>query len=351
MATYRYPNKVFTGAAGDTSGASFGADYVDYIKFRVVKTFTTQGNDTSYTGFLGANQGASEQSQTKSYGDEVYLYIPSSVQVNYAASYNSVPLGAVGMAAAQALKSSSSLDLASAIQGFAQSAGPEYAFSTVATGLAAIKDLTGTGGGQLSASQLSAVAQGKIFNPYMEQIFEAPGFRDHNFSFKLVARNKDEAKTIGQIIKFFKVHMLPNLQGYTPTELKSSQQVAPADPANANKDTAKPENNVNFNQFLNSKGVADNRWLTVPDRFDIAFHRFQTKNAGVISSGASALSLYKFKTCVLKSCQVNYTPDGQYTAFSPGTASGEDLQVPAVQIDLAFSETEIITAGDAAAGF
>lgn len=355
MATLRYPNQVFTGASGDTSGASFGAPYVDYIKFTVINSFTSQKDKPdTYVGFLGANANLNTEAKTtKSNGDSVYLYIPSSVQVNYAASYNSVPLGAAGVAAAQALKSSSSIDLASAIQGFAQSAGPEFAFSTVATGLSALKDLTGTGGGQLSASQLSAIAQGKIFNPYMEQIFEAPGFRDHNFSFKLVARNKKEAEDIYKIVRFFKVNMLPSLSGYTATELKTSQQVAPNNPTDpANKD-AKPQDNLNFNQFLNAKGVADNRWLTVPNKFDIAFQRFKTQSTGEVSSSNSALSLYKFKTCVLKSCQVNYTPDGQYTAFSPDDSKvgNNALQVPAVQIDLAFSETEIITAADADAGY
>jgi len=339
----RYPNKVFSGG-GDSTGADFPAGAVDYVCFKVISTYNSQ--DPSQSG------------QTQQPVDTCYLYIPSSLQVNYSASYNSVPLGAAGRAAAEALKSSSSLDLASAIQGYAQSAGPEFAFSTVATGLAGIKDLTGTAGANLNASQLSALAQGKIFNPYMEQIFEAPGFRDHNFSFKLIARDKKEATDIYNIIRFFKINMLPNLSGYTAAEQKSAQQTqAEAQDQAKNKDSsgaAKPAaagtNNTFADTLMNTPGVSENRWLTVPNKFDISFQRFVGAVEGAISSNNNQLSLDKFKRCVLKSCQVNYTPDGQYTAFAPGKGIN-DMVVPAVQIDLSFSETEIITSADAAKGF
>ena len=344
MASIRYPNKVFTGG-GDSTGADFATGSVDYVKFEAKKPYQdSNGGNTTDTS-LGV----------------VYLYMPSQLQVNYAASYNSVAIGAAGVAAAEALKSTSSLDLASAIQGYAQSAGPEFAFSTVATGLAGIKDLTGTGGSNLTASQLSALSQGKIFNPYMEQIFEAPGFRDHNFSFKMIARDKKEATDIKKIIDFFKTNMLPALSGYTDTEAKSAGQTQDeakaAQAAKDNKGNAKPaaanagSNAANFQSFFNTPGVANNRWLSVPNKFDISFQRFPGFVNGAVSSSDNQVSgLYRFKRCVLKSCQVNYTPDGQYTAFASSTGIN-DLIVPAVQIDLSFSETEIITSIDAAQGY
>lgn len=343
MASIRYPNKVFTGG-GDSTGADFATGSVDYVKFEAIKPYQDPNSNT----------------QTPTSAGVVYLYMPSQLQVNYAASYNSVAIGAAGVAAAQALKSSSSLDLASAIQGYAQSAGPEFAFSTVATGLAGIKDLTGTGGTNLTASQLSALSQGKIFNPYMEQIFEAPGFRDHNFSFKMIARDKKEATDIKKIIDFFKINMLPALSGYTDTEAKSAgqtqDQAKAAQSAKDAKGNAKPaaaaaSNAALFENFLKTPGVSNNRWLSVPNKFDISFQRFPGFVSGAISSNDNQVNgLYLFKRCVLKSCQVNYTPDGQYTAFASSTGIN-DLIVPAVQIDLSFSETEIITSIDAAAGY
>jgi hypothetical protein len=342
MASIRYPNKVFTGG-GDSTGADFATGSVDYVKFEAIKPYQDPNSNT----------------QTSTSAGVVYLYMPSQLQVNYAASYNSVAIGAAGVAAAQALKSSSSLDLASAIQGYAQSAGPEFAFSTVATGLAGIKDLTGTGGANLTASQLSALSQGKIFNPYMEQIFEAPGFRDHNFSFKMIARDKKEATDIKKIIDFFKTNMLPALSGYTDSEAKSAGQTqdeakagqAAKDAKGNAKPAAAASNTALFENYLKTPGVANNRWLSVPNKFDISFQRFPGFVSGAISSNDNQVNgLYKFKRCVLKSCQVNYTPDGQYTAFASSTGIS-DLIVPAVQIDLSFSETEIITSIDAAAGY
>jgi hypothetical protein len=343
MANFKYPNKVFSGGAAN----EFPAGYIDYIKFTSINTFVgnSEASPANYAFSLGSSD--SSNSQTKSYGDSCYLYIPSTLQSNYAASYNSVALGAAGMAAANALKSSSTVDLATAIQGFAVSAGPEFGFGTLAKGLSGIADLAGTGGGQLSASQLSAISQGKIFNPYMEQIFEAPGFRDHNFTFKLVARNKEEAKDIQNIIKFFKVNMLPNTNGYSPTESKGGVGGGTGAAAQNSKDALV---NDQFFQSINSAGIAGNRWLTVPNKFDIAFQRFNlgATNGAVSSNDNNINSLYKFKTCVLKNCQINYAPDGQYTAFDPNSKTDG---VPAVQIDLSFSETQIITAKDANEGY
>lgn len=348
--TLIYPKKVWK-SENDATGAGMDTTSVDYVRFQVVSTYQNQGTNKTF-------EFTPQQSSSKTTGEAVYLYMPVTLQANYAANYNSVPLGAVGVAAAAALKSSSSIDLASAVQGFAQSAGPEYAFNTVATGLSAIKDFTGTGGGQFNASQLSAISQGKIFNPYMEQIFEAPGFRDHNFSFKMVARNEEEAKTIKSIITFFKKNMLPTLEGYTPAELKSAGQTQEQLKASdANKATDKASQAAQaaatnaFTQQINQLNQQSNRWLTVPNRFDISFQRLGS-GGGVVSSSGNNLNLYRFKTCVLKSCQVNYVPDGQYVAVDPSfnwNAAG--LPVPAVQIDLSFSETEIITSADAAAGF
>ena len=48
---------------------------------------------------------------------------------------------------------------------------------------------------------------------------------------------------------------------------------------------------------------------------------------------------------------VNYTPDGQYTSFKDITAIGGAISVPVIQIDMAFTETKLLSQADLMAGF
>ena len=85
--------------------------------------------------------------------------------------------------------------------------------------------------GSIDANALQQLTKGKIFNPYTEQLFSNMTFRSHQFSFKLFARDPDEAEEINKIVRYFK-------QGATPI---------------LNKDP--------------------NKFMEVPDKFDIKFVR------------------------------------------------------------------------------
>lgn len=129
-------------------------------------------------------------------------------------------------------------------------------------------------------------ATGTIPNPNLELLFNGPKLRSFELAFKLTPRSQKEAVQVRKIIKFFKKGMAPR---------RSSQS------------------NQSF-------------FLGTPNVFKVQF-----------KSGDSELkSLVTYKTCALVTCQVNYTPDGFYSAYNDSEANGS--QPIAVTLQLGFAE-------------
>ena len=127
---------------------------------------------------------------------------------------------------------------------------------------------------------------GQVINPNMELLFGGPSLRDFSFSFNFTARSAVEGRTILKIIRFFK-------QGMAPIKSKS-------------------------NLFLKS-----------PHTFKLEY-----KNGNRIHK-----ALNRFKECALKTCSLQYAPDGNYTTF-------EDGIMTKYQMTLAFTELEPVFNSD-----
>jgi hypothetical protein len=126
-------------------------------------------------------------------------------------------------------------------------------------------------------------ATGGIINPNTELLFQGPDLRSFNFTFSLSAREPDEAKRIRNIIRFFKQGM----------------SVKRADTA----------------LFLKS-----------PHTFEIKY---------LFGGKPDHPWINKIKECALTSCNVNYTPAGNYATYEDGSMTQYD-------ISLSFSELEPI---------
>ena len=127
---------------------------------------------------------------------------------------------------------------------------------------------------------------GQVINPNMELLFGGPQLRDFSFAFNFTARSSGEGAIILKILRFFK-------QGMSP--IKS----------------------------------ASNLFLKSPHTFKLEY-----KNG---SNSHKALN--KFKECALKSCQLQYTPDGNYSTFDDGVMTKYSMT-------LGFSELEPIFNSD-----
>lgn len=119
-------------------------------------------------------------------------------------------------------------------------------------------------------------------NPHLASVFQGVDFRNHEFEYKLIAKNKNESDIIRKLIKNFKYAMAPNY----------------------------------------ASGFGDHIF-EYPNEFDIIM--------------AAGEYLFKFGRSVLTDFRVNYTGEGTPVFF-------EDSGAPySVTINMSFKETSIVT--------
>jgi hypothetical protein len=245
------------------------SEHQDVIKFQMLK-YQPKKFDQQKFGF-------SERSRTiESTIGTVVLPIPAGISDQNAVTWSDGTMNAAEAALANLALSgiekggegltSTATDIANTIVGASDDVKKAIAasFAGQATGVAGILART----------------TGKIINPNLELLFNAPTLRPFNFTFKLSARSEREAKAIRSIIRFFK-------QGMSPIRTES------------------------------------NLFLKAPHTFQLQYlHRGKQHNY-----------LNKFKECALQSFSVDYTPEGQYATFTDGA-------MVSYQITMQFSELE-----------
>jgi hypothetical protein len=135
---------------------------------------------------------------------------------------------------------------------------------------------------------------GIVPNSNMELLFNAPKLRSFEFSWRMSPRSATEAKTVKRIIRLFK-------QGMAARKLSAS-----------------------------SGAGASSALLGTPNIFKL---QYKTVDDRPISG------LNRFKLCALTGFSVNYTPDGQWSAYDEG-------QPVSVNIGMGFTELEPIFESD-----
>ena len=296
--TLRYPLE--PPVVGNTVGEG-PTQAVDYVMFRRKRIkYKKDGGSGNYNQLnLPGNDVSFD------YNDQsVYLAMPPQLATAYNPAYTTQNLGVGGMAMAgisgitlKEESEQSDLDsIVSTLQDAATGALPEVINSAKAQFANAASQMLGIGG-NINANTIAQLAGGKVFNPYTEQLFNNMTFRSHAFNFKLFSRSPDEARENKLIIDYFK-------KGATP--------------------------------IIND---SPNRFMEVPDKFDIKFVRMDPQKRQFSESNELHFKIF---TSVCAGVNVKYTPDGQYNAFaetSMGTT--EMMQVPAVTLSLTFLGDQI----------
>jgi hypothetical protein len=263
------------------TGTVYDSDNVDLRKSR--------------KGLTGFN---SVLSTTTRITDSIAIYLPPNVTSDTGVEYTDTDMGIVGMAAA------GGVDLVNAIRRD-DLAGAGTAIMNVAKkfGVNAAKRIIGGVVGAAADVDSAAIGQfaekafGQATNPFMEVLFQGVGMRSFTYNFTFSPRNPDETNDVQTIIKMFRFHMLPELQGQNKT------------------------------------------FMTLPSTFDIHY-MYQGKNADIHHENQFYT---KIATCVLKGCNVDYTPDG-VKSFDSGAPTQ-------IKMSLVFQETEMLTKQHVAAGF
>jgi len=147
---------------------------------------------------------------------------------------------------------------------------------------------------RVTGNQILSRQTGLTMNPNLELLFRSPTLRDFKFQYKFSPRSASEGRVVKQIINFFKRSMVP-----------------------------KKNNGGGF-------------FLTSPDVFMLQY----------LHKGQPHTSLNKFKTCALKTCDVNYAPDGTYATFPDGVMHSYVMTLGFTEIDPVFSEDYGATDGE-----
>ena len=145
----------------------------------------------------------------------------------------------------------------------------------------------------VGAQGLLSRASGAILNPNLEMLFSGPSLRNFDFTFKLSPRDGNEAEQVRKIIRFFK-------------------------------------------QGMSVKTSSSNVFLKAPNIFKIQYQTFNTNGDEILHP-----SLNIIKECALKSCDVQYTPDGTYMTYDDPFRT-----MTSYQLSLSFGELDPIYDSD-----
>ena len=130
-----------------------------------------------------------------------------------------------------------------------------------------------------------ARAEGAINNENMELLFQNVTLRTFNFTFKMSAREPAEAKEIVNIIRFFK-------------------------------------------QGMAAKRTKNEYFLKSPNTFEIKY----------LHDGKDHPGINKIKECALQMCNVNYTPDGFYSAHYDGYLVTYDVSMQFQELEPVYND-------------
>lgn len=333
----------------------------DYLRIRRKKTVY---HDDGGKAYYGQNNYPRNAGQTNFHSSIAYIAIPGGINAQYSPVYNQTNLGIGGAAAINAIQSGTSFEnVAGSLQDAARAVLPEFFASTIASGANALSGFLGVRG-NLNMNSLAGLTEGKVFNPYVEQIFSQMNFRNHSFAFKMFARNYKEAQEIKKIIQYVKVGAHPKVGANVSQESDVLNSVLTDEGEDAKKlentTGSKNQTTDNFKGFVRDNGgvMAGYRFFGIPDQYELAFMRMTPKSGefsdplGTSSTAAHETNMslhFKMDTCVCSGLSVNYTPDNQYTAIK--RIDGSMIQVPAVELQVQFTEVRLLSQSDIINGY
>ena len=290
---YRYNAPYGNLLTGGTAGA-----------INILQSGLTRGQDTGFIGSTAESLGivhlpmpnTVSDSNSVAWGDEGLNNIAAAISAEVLGNAGSYA-GAAGLGAAAGLIPGSPVNPGQGAQiaalgtliknlapGFSDPNSDVIQLAAAMGGSALIKMATGA---EVSPETILARGAGVVANNNLELLFNGPTLRSFTFAYKMTARSEPEAKTIRNILKFFK-------QGMAVKKVTGG-------------------------------GTASNFFLRTPNVFKLDYR----------SNGSTNKSVNRFKTCALQNFSCNYTADGFWAAYDAG-------QPVSVSMNMAFTELEPI---------
>lgn len=187
----------------------------------------------------------------------------------------------------------------------------------LAVGAAGISEVLGQTG---TLGRAIAGSFGIARNPHKVVLFSGVDFRTHSFSFDLIPKNYDEAKTIRKIIFLMKYHGSPSTEGLQNTTL--------------------PLPSIGADTFTFTDTAlgdqASKHFFQYPNLFRIYFRHSPQEDDW------ERVNLFRLADCFLTRFSVNYHPANTPSYARPPEEGNLPLPT-AVRIEMTFTETEILT--------
>jgi hypothetical protein len=212
--------------------------------------------------------------ETKRLNQHIQLYMPEIMQFDYNQEYTTPSM----MEATGGI-------IGGAIDSFSSGRGRGKKSASGAF-ISSIKEKVMGSIGKGVAS-LAKAAGGFALNPVIEVLYTQPQLRNFQFDFTFAPSSKEETDNIKQIILQFRRHQAPEY-------------------------------------------AIGGLFFISPSQFDIEFY-MNTGNGFSVNP-----NIPKISTCVLKTLNVNYAPQGQFTTFYDGMPVS-------IQLRLAFQELDLVT--------
>lgn len=357
MAIFRYPEQPPAIEENNLGLADAETGAIDYLMLRRERfDYDATNVPAFYNREIPGNRATVVQ-----HPDRCYIAIPPGIQTSYGPSYRRADIGVAGVTATGMLNGNEGdfTALADTLQEAAGAALPEFSTNMVLQMVNGFNNFVGLQG-NLDLNAIENLQAGRIFNPYSEQIFQGMSFRTHNFAFKFFARDVQESKVIQSIIDYIKIGSLPRVRSgemgkkYTNNntvfDIEGNSKVEKRE--RMDKKNYRNLWQDNFFKKYNEGYARNNRFFEIPDRFQLRFVRFGANaDGGMNNLGESTRRdlMFKIYPSVCTGISVNYTPDNQYVALKQPRDDG--ISVPAVVLQLSFTETRLLTENDVAVGY
>tara|TARA_B100000214_G_C23966426_1_gene627926 strand:+ start:1566 stop:2444 length:879 start_codon:yes stop_codon:yes gene_type:complete len=266
-------------------------DETDFLEIKVVKYEPPKFNKDEF------KQGTSSESLAKNIETPlayVFLPIPENIQDSNAVDWGSDSLNGVAARAIGVAASGIAQDGILGAMGAVASDAGAMVSGLEAAGVNGQKiqsffaaKAVGALGFNVDAKAVISRASGQVLNPNMELLFNNVTLRSFNFEFDLAPRDKDESKTIKNMLRLFKKSM-----------------------------SAK-------------KGGKDGIFISSPDVFKLCYK----------TGGQNHKFLHNFKPMALLNMSVNYTGSGTYATY-------DDTTPVHMKLSLSFQELNPVYAED-----
>ena len=153
-----------------------------------------------------------EEFEKKNDLTRIFLPMPGSIGTTYDQKYNNEGIGEKGRLGAGASDILSSGSIESIVERIGSITKKDIGDSTARLSFDVAETAAATAGFG-DAFKGAVAAQGISKNPYMAVMYDSPNMRSHQFSWKFIARNRDESKILTDIVSAFKFHSAPGING------------------------------------------------------------------------------------------------------------------------------------------